>query len=43
MLSWWQCRIAASRITEKGNIYRRRIDMIHYGFTKESEGRRIKM
>jgi hypothetical protein len=35
MLSWRQSRIAASRIKEKGNIYRRRICMIHYGFTKE--------
>jgi uncharacterized protein (DUF302 family) len=35
MLSWKQSRVAASRITRKGKIYRRRIGMIHYGFTKE--------
>jgi uncharacterized protein (DUF302 family) len=35
ILSWRQSRIAASRIKEKGNIYRRRVCMIHYGFTKE--------
>ena len=35
MLSRGQRRIAASGIKEKGNIYRRRTGMIHYGFTKE--------
>jgi len=35
MLSWRQSRIAASGIKKKGNIYGRRICMIHYGFTKE--------
>jgi hypothetical protein len=32
---WRQSRIAASGIEDKGNIYRRRTVMIHYGFTKE--------